>query len=48
MHGLHTLGIKGDVLSKFMRLSVHDADDAYALDFRHSSIIVSNIFILRL
>ncbi|XP_060089594.1 UDP-glucose:glycoprotein glucosyltransferase 2 isoform X2 [Heteronotia binoei] len=44
MHGLHTLGIKGDILSKFMRLSVHDADDAYALDFRHSSIIwINNI-----
>ncbi|XP_077200010.1 UDP-glucose:glycoprotein glucosyltransferase 2 isoform X2 [Paroedura picta] len=44
MHGLHTLGIKGDVLSKFMRLSVHDADDAYALDFRHSSVIwINNI-----
>ncbi|XP_048350418.1 UDP-glucose:glycoprotein glucosyltransferase 2 [Sphaerodactylus townsendi] len=42
MHGLHTLGIKGDVLSKFMRLSAHNADDTYALDFRHSSIIWIN------
>ncbi|XP_054830766.1 UDP-glucose:glycoprotein glucosyltransferase 2 [Eublepharis macularius] len=44
MHGLHILGIKGDILSKFMRLSIHNADDTYALDFRHSSIIwINNI-----
>lgn len=42
MRGLHSLGIKGDVLSKIMRLDAHSDDDAYALDIRHSSIVVSN------
>jgi len=41
VHGLHELGIKEQILSKFMRLHVHPADDSYALDIRHSSIIVS-------
>ncbi|KAF2986505.1 hypothetical protein EK904_003769 [Melospiza melodia maxima] len=40
MHGLHELGIKGETLSKFMRLHVHPTDNNYALDIRHSSIIV--------
>ncbi|XP_067149542.1 UDP-glucose:glycoprotein glucosyltransferase 2 isoform X2 [Apteryx mantelli] len=44
MHGLHELGIKEEILSKFMRLHIHSADDSYALDIRHSSIIwVNNI-----
>ncbi|XP_064360673.1 UDP-glucose:glycoprotein glucosyltransferase 2 isoform X3 [Dromaius novaehollandiae] len=44
MHGLHELGIKEEILSKFMRLHIHPADDSYALDIRHSSIIwVNNI-----
>uniref|UniRef100_A0A8D2L7X9 UDP-glucose ceramide glucosyltransferase-like 1 n=1 Tax=Varanus komodoensis TaxID=61221 RepID=A0A8D2L7X9_VARKO len=44
MHGLHSLGIKEDVLSKFMRLAVHSEDEAYALDIRHSSIVwINNI-----
>ncbi|XP_071287066.1 UDP-glucose:glycoprotein glucosyltransferase 2 isoform X2 [Agelaius tricolor] len=44
MHGLHELGIKGETLSKFMRLHVHPADNNYALDIRHSSIIwINNI-----
>ncbi|XP_059695222.1 UDP-glucose:glycoprotein glucosyltransferase 2 isoform X3 [Haemorhous mexicanus] len=44
MHGLHELGIKGETLSKFMRLHVHPTDNNYALDIRHSSIIwINNI-----
>uniref|UniRef100_A0A8C0IH10 UDP-glucose ceramide glucosyltransferase-like 1 n=1 Tax=Bubo bubo TaxID=30461 RepID=A0A8C0IH10_BUBBB len=44
MHGLHELGIKEEILSKFMRLHIHPTDDNYALDIRHSSIIwVNNI-----
>uniref|UniRef100_H0ZLM7 UDP-glucose ceramide glucosyltransferase-like 1 n=1 Tax=Taeniopygia guttata TaxID=59729 RepID=H0ZLM7_TAEGU len=44
MHGLHELGIKGEALSKFMRLHVHPKDNNYALDIRHSSIIwINNI-----
>uniref|UniRef100_A0A8B9VPS3 UDP-glucose glycoprotein glucosyltransferase 2 n=1 Tax=Anas zonorhyncha TaxID=75864 RepID=A0A8B9VPS3_9AVES len=42
MHGLHELGIKEETLSKFMRLHIHPADDSYALDIRHSSIIWIN------
>ncbi|KAM6293155.1 UDP-glucose:glycoprotein glucosyltransferase 2 isoform 3-T6 [Porphyrio hochstetteri] len=42
MHGLHELGIKDEILSKFMRLHIHPADDTYALDIRHSSIIWVN------
>lgn len=42
MHGLHELGIKEEILSKFMRLHIHPTGDSYALDIRHSSIIVSN------
>ncbi|XP_014811121.1 PREDICTED: UDP-glucose:glycoprotein glucosyltransferase 2 [Calidris pugnax] len=38
MHGLHELGIKEEILSKFMRLHIHPTDDNYALDIRHSSI----------
>ncbi|XP_010279853.1 PREDICTED: UDP-glucose:glycoprotein glucosyltransferase 2-like [Phaethon lepturus] len=44
MHGLHELGIKEEILSKFMRLHIHPTDNSYALDIRHSSIIwVNNI-----
>nr|XP_009665676.1 PREDICTED: UDP-glucose:glycoprotein glucosyltransferase 2 isoform X3 [Struthio camelus australis] len=44
MHGLHELGIKEEILSKFTRLHIRPADDSYALDIRHSSIIwVNNI-----
>lgn len=43
MHGLHELGIKGNTLSKFMRLHIHPTDNNYALDIRHSSIIVSKL-----
>ncbi|XP_015482881.1 UDP-glucose:glycoprotein glucosyltransferase 2 isoform X1 [Parus major] len=43
MHGLHELGIKGEILNAFMRLHIHPADN-YALDIRHSSIIwINNI-----
>lgn len=45
MHGLHELGIKEETLSRFMRLHIHPTDDTYALDIRHSSIIVSNLTI---
>ncbi|XP_071405469.1 UDP-glucose:glycoprotein glucosyltransferase 2 isoform X2 [Pithys albifrons albifrons] len=44
MHGLHELGIKEEILSKFMRLHIHPTDNSYALDIRHSSIIwINNI-----
>ncbi|XP_056352423.1 UDP-glucose:glycoprotein glucosyltransferase 2 isoform X3 [Oenanthe melanoleuca] len=44
MHGLNELGIKGETLSKFMRLHIHPTDNNYALDIRHSSIIwINNI-----
>ncbi|XP_010185498.1 PREDICTED: UDP-glucose:glycoprotein glucosyltransferase 2-like, partial [Mesitornis unicolor] len=44
MHGLHELGIKEEILSRFMRLHIHPTDDSYALDVRHSSIIwINNI-----
>ncbi|XP_017676558.1 PREDICTED: UDP-glucose:glycoprotein glucosyltransferase 2 isoform X3 [Lepidothrix coronata] len=44
MHGLHELGIKEEILSKFMRLHIHPADNSYALDIRHSSIVwINNI-----
>ncbi|XP_063160721.1 UDP-glucose:glycoprotein glucosyltransferase 2 [Candoia aspera] len=44
MHVLHSLGIKGDLPSKFMRLAARSQDASYALDIRHSSIVwVNNI-----
>ncbi|XP_007441084.1 UDP-glucose:glycoprotein glucosyltransferase 2, partial [Python bivittatus] len=44
MHILHSLGIKGDLPSKFMRLAAQAQDASYALDIRHSSIVwVNNI-----
>ena len=42
MHGFHELGIQEEILSKFMRLHIHPSDNSYALDIRHSSIMVSN------
>ncbi|XP_027501076.1 UDP-glucose:glycoprotein glucosyltransferase 2 isoform X1 [Corapipo altera] len=42
MHGLHELGIKEEILSKFMRLHIHPTDNSYALDIRHSSIVWIN------
>lgn len=44
MHVLHSLGIKGDLPSKFMRLASQSQDASYALDIRHSAIVVSNIY----
>lgn len=41
MHGLHSFGIKGDALNKLMGLAGRSDDDTYALDIRHSAIIVS-------
>ena len=41
MDGLHSLGIKGEDMSKFLKLSARSWDDTYALDIRHSSIMVS-------
>ncbi|ETE70311.1 UDP-glucose:glycoprotein glucosyltransferase 1, partial [Ophiophagus hannah] len=44
MHILHSLGIKGDLPSKFMRLASQSQDASYALDIRHSAIVwVNNI-----
>ena len=41
MNGLRSLGIKGEDMSKFLKLSARSWDDTYALDIRHSSIMVS-------
>ena len=41
MNGLRSLGIKGEDMSKFLKLSARSWDDTYALDIRHSSIVVS-------
>ena len=41
MNGLRSLGIKGEDMSKFLKLSARNWDDTYALDIRHSSIMVS-------
>ncbi|TKC35410.1 hypothetical protein EI555_006020, partial [Monodon monoceros] len=40
MNGLRNLGIKEEHMSKFLKLSSPDWDDTYALDIRHSSIMV--------
>ncbi|XP_070607386.1 UDP-glucose:glycoprotein glucosyltransferase 2 [Erythrolamprus reginae] len=42
MHVLHSLGIKGDLPSKFMRLASQSQDASYALDIRHSAIVWVN------
>ena len=41
MNGLHSLGLKGEDMSKFLKLSTRSWDHTYALDIRHSSIMVS-------
>lgn len=41
MNGLRNLGIDGENMSKFLKLSSHVSDYAYVLDIRHSSIVVS-------
>lgn len=41
LEGLHNLGIKGSSVSKFLHLpSSTTVEDSYALDIRHSSIMV--------
>ncbi|XP_055398830.1 UDP-glucose:glycoprotein glucosyltransferase 2 isoform X1 [Bubalus kerabau] len=42
MNGLHSLGLKGEDMSKFLKLSTHSWDHTYALDIRHSSIMWVN------
>ncbi|KAF4025781.1 hypothetical protein G4228_017857 [Cervus hanglu yarkandensis] len=42
MNGLRSLGIKGEDMSKFLKLSARSWDDTYALDIRHSSIMWVN------
>lgn len=41
MNGLHSLGINGEDMSTFLKLSSRGWEDTYALDIRHSSIMVS-------
>lgn len=41
MSGSYSLGIKGRRYEQVLKLSVHSWDDTYALDIRHSSIMVS-------
>ena len=40
MNGLHSLGIKGEDMSKFLKLSVHSWDDTYALDILTLKLLV--------
>uniref|UniRef100_A0AAA9SVV2 UDP-glucose ceramide glucosyltransferase-like 1 n=1 Tax=Bos taurus TaxID=9913 RepID=A0AAA9SVV2_BOVIN len=40
MNGLHSLGLKGEDMSKFLKLSTRSWDHTYALDIRHSSIMM--------
>lgn len=40
LEGLHSLGIMGTALSKFLRLPVTTVEDSYALDIRHAAIMV--------
>ncbi|XP_040847161.1 UDP-glucose:glycoprotein glucosyltransferase 2 [Ochotona curzoniae] len=42
MNGLRNLGIDGENMSKFLKLSSHVSDYAYVLDIRHSSIVWIN------
>ncbi|XP_058526609.1 UDP-glucose:glycoprotein glucosyltransferase 2 isoform X2 [Ochotona princeps] len=42
MNGLRNLGIDGENMSKFLKLSSHDLDNSYVLDIRHSSIVWIN------
>lgn len=41
VNGLHNLGISKEDMSKFLKLKFHVWDHTYALDIRHSSIMVS-------
>lgn len=43
LEGLHNLGIKGEHQDKLLRLPVNAVDDSYALDIRHSAIMVSDV-----
>ncbi|KAF7709852.1 UDP-glucose:glycoprotein glucosyltransferase 2 isoform X2 [Silurus meridionalis] len=42
LEGLHSLGIRGTSLGKFLRLPVTTVEDSYALDIRHSAIMWVN------
>ncbi|XP_066542592.1 UDP-glucose:glycoprotein glucosyltransferase 2-like [Hoplias malabaricus] len=42
LEGLHNLGIKGNSMSKFLRLPLTAVEDSYALDIRHSAIMWIN------
>lgn len=46
MNGLRNLGIIKEDVSKFLKLNSHVLDHTYALDIRHSSIVVSAHVIL--
>lgn len=41
MNGLHNLGINKEDVSKFLKLNSRVLDHTYALDIRHSSVMVS-------
>ena len=41
MNGLRNLGIREEHMSEFLKLSSNGWEDTYALDIRHSSIMVS-------
>lgn len=41
MNSLHSLGINAEDMSEFLKLNSHVWNDDYALDIRHSSIMVS-------
>uniref|UniRef100_A0A8B9RFB9 UDP-glucose ceramide glucosyltransferase-like 1 n=1 Tax=Astyanax mexicanus TaxID=7994 RepID=A0A8B9RFB9_ASTMX len=41
LEGLHNLGIRGTSMSKFLRMPVTTVEESYALDIRHSAIMVS-------
>ncbi|XP_026784150.3 UDP-glucose:glycoprotein glucosyltransferase 2 isoform X1 [Pangasianodon hypophthalmus] len=42
LEGLHSLGITGTTLGKFLRLPVTTVEDSYALDIRHAAIMWVN------
>ncbi|XP_062861510.1 UDP-glucose:glycoprotein glucosyltransferase 2 [Trichomycterus rosablanca] len=42
LEGLHNLGIRGNSVSKFLRLPVSTAEDSFALDIRHSAVMWIN------
>lgn len=41
MNGLRNLGINGEDMSKFLKLNSPVLDSTYALDIRHSAVMVS-------